>query len=450
MRYLPKSLSFALVLTLLCSSAALADELSSCLEKGKKEYITKNYLGAQLTFARCLKIDPQSVDANLSMAGLLLTQEDLDRANTYFLAALANMKRSSPYLSYTYSMLGDIALKKRDYKTAVAYYNRSLWFNAANVNSLVGKGVITEYQGNKLDAATMYRTALAVEPLNVIARKRLVNLEPLYFANNEMLDALKQRYAVSPDKKELAKEDRLLFSKLHGAEQRGGLDYLKNKYLRVPPEFTATLFKGTGFEREVLTKKGFEALQKQIGQDAIAVFQKIGVRIRDVFDLRDTKGNKIFLPDTTLTDRGYFVYTEALQGRKAFLLPQEKVPPTAAFLEQTAKRVQDVLSAGYTEISRRELQWIMDRTQCSEDTLRAKMGLYVMPLSKADKRYFVVARELPNSKVGISYYYTMMQRAQGNPNLKVPRNNVVEEAAYLGDPVCMADGSDWDAPVYEY
>lgn len=444
MRYLSKYLSF--VCLLLCASATsvCADELSVCLEKGKKEFAQKNYLGAQAQFGQCVKMDPNSVDANLSLAGVLLTQDDLDGANTQFLLALQKMKRSSPYLSYTYSILGDIALKKKDYKSAAGYYDRSLWFNAANVNSLVGKGVITEYQGNKVGASDLYRTALAVEPLNVIARKRLINLEPIYFSDAELLDALKQRYAVLPAKTELSDQDRELFTKIHGTEQRGGLEYLKNKYPRLPADYTAVLFKGTGFEREVLTLSGFTALQKQIGQDAITVFQKIGVRVQDVFDLRDMKGNKIFLLDSTLTDRGFFVYTEALQGRKAFLLPQERVPPTAAFLEQTAKRVQDLLALGYIEISPVEVKAISAQTQCSEDTLRKKMGLYLLDLGRNDKRYFVLARELPDDKHGVAYYFLMQGRARKNPNLKVPRNNIVDSYLYTGYTVCASDGSDWD------
>ena len=44
-----------------------------------------------------------------------------------------------------------------------------------------------------------------------------------------------------------------LFEKIHQAEQRRGVDYLKNKYLKVPSEYVVTINKDTGFEREMLT-----------------------------------------------------------------------------------------------------------------------------------------------------------------------------------------------------
>ena len=200
MRYLKIYKTTGLIcLCALACGAAEASAWDDCMEKGKKQFAAQNYLVAQDTFTRCMKLDPSKVDGELSLAGVLLTQEDLNGADKHFRAALKNMKRNSPYLSYTYSMLGDIALKRQKYDEALKLYNQSLVYNAANVNSLVGKGVITEYQGDKLGASDTYRSALAVEPLNLVARKRLINLEPYYLTDAEMLDALKQRYAIAPD-----------------------------------------------------------------------------------------------------------------------------------------------------------------------------------------------------------------------------------------------------------
>ena len=315
------------VLTLMCVSAAAAlyaGDWDDCMEQGKKQFAARNYLAAQDTFTRCMKLDPNQLDAELSLAGVLLTQEDLNGAEKHFRAALNKMKRNSPYLSYTYSMLGDISLKRQKYDEALKLYNQSLVYNAANVNSLVGKGVIMEYQ---------------------------VNLEPYYLTDAEMLDALKQRYAVAPDKKELDEKDSVLFSQIHRAEQLQGVAYLKSKHSRLPPGYVVELYRDSEFSREVLTLAGYKALQKQLGQDAIEAFQKAGVPVRDVFELRDMRGNKIFNQDSTLTDSGFYVFSEALNRRKAFLLPNEVVPPTKEHLKKIAQRVQELQRAGYIEIS---------------------------------------------------------------------------------------------------
>ena len=208
----------------MCASASVAQtQLAACLEQGKKEFAIRDYTHARTTFERCLKLDPQNVDTLLSLGGVALTQDNLDQARRYFHRAIGNMDRTSPYFSYTYSMLGDIAFKQNQPQTALTYYERSLGYNRANVNSLVGKAVIIENQGDQKTAAKLYETALAVEPLNVVARKRLIALEPVYFSDEEMLAALKQRYAALPDKKELSAADRELFNRIHSAEQRRGI-----------------------------------------------------------------------------------------------------------------------------------------------------------------------------------------------------------------------------------
>ena len=425
MHYFKQILLISLI-GLCTGTAAAQDALSACLEQGKKEFAARDYSHAQLTFQRCLSLDKTNVDVLLSLGGVSLTQNDLQSAKNYFLAALKHMEKNSPYWSYTYSMLGDISLKQQRNRDAMGYYNQSLAYNKANVNSLVGKGVITEAQGDQKTAAKIYQTALAVEPLNLIARKRLISLEPVYFSDEEILEALKQRYAVLPDKETLSEADRDLFGKIHSAEQRGGIDYLKGRYPVMPPDYIATLFKDTSFAREVLTLSGYNAMQKQIGQDALAVFQKAGVRTQDIFDLRDLKGNKIFLPDSTLNERGMYVYNEALQGRKAYLLPSEAVPPTQAYLDKVAAQVNKLEENGYKEISRAELAMIKKQTNCSDETLRKHMGLYVLPVTKNNLRYFVIARAVSDQRKGVPWYYVALARSRTNPAVTVPHNSLAE------------------------
>lgn len=437
-----KPFSLSLVCVLLGTAAHAAPEtMTSCLERGKKAFADKQTAQAKEIFTRCVKINPADEQAQLSLAGTLLTLDELDGAEKAFSAALAKMKRTSPYLSYTYSMLGDIALKRRQNKEALSWYGKSLAVNAANVNSLVGKGVILEYQGDKLGAADFYRSALAVEPLNLVARTRLINLEPEYMSDAEILAALKQRYAVKPEVKELSDENRALFTSIHQAEQRRGIDYLKNKYPKVPAEFMVTINKETEFERDMLTLAGYTALQKHIGQDALAVFQRAGVPIKDVFALRNIKGEKVFQEDSTLTDAGFIVYTDALQNRKTFLLPDEALPPTPQYMAQVSRREKELKDAGYVEISRSELKMIETQTRCSEDTLRDKLGIYFLPITKNKTRYFVYTRTPKEPLKGVPYYYLMAAHAKRNPKVKVPSNSLVESYNAYGYTVCLDDGN---------
>lgn len=439
MHYVKKSLWISWSVLCLCATAYAQSPLSACLDQGKKEFADKDYVRARSTFERCLKMDKTSVDALLSLGGVSMTLEDLPAARGYFLSALKHMQRSSPYLSYTYSMLGDIAFKQHQNKIALAYYERSLSFSQANVNSLVGKAIIIEAGGDPKSAAQIYQTALAVEPLNVVARKRLIALEPVYFTDEETLEALKQRYAAMPDQKTLSERDKELFAKIHSAEQRGGMTYLKEKFSPFPSDYTVKLFKDTGFEREVLTLTGYNILQKQIGQDAVAVFQKAGVRLQEVFELRNMNGEKIFLPDSTLTEDGFFVYNEALQGRKAFLLPNE-----SSHKEQDVafSKAQVLEKNGYTEISREELAGLKTKTNCSEETLRQSLGLYVLPVNQVEKRYFVYSKPGASDQRSVSWYYVAKMRARRDPSLRPKNNEYVQEYESFGYKLCSSSSGE--------
>jgi len=421
--------------------AGAAGNTVACVEQGKKLFADKETAQAKAVFAQCAKENPSNVEVLLSLAGAELTLENLEDAEKHFQLALSKMNRTSPYVSYTYSMLGDIALKKQQNEFALAYYGKSLESNAANVNSLVGKGVITEYQGDKEGAAEFYRAALAVEPLNVIARQRLINLEPEYFTDDEILNALKQRYAIAPNAEKINEEQRQLFVDIHSVEQRKGVEYLKNKYLKVPPEYVVTLNKGTAFERDILTLQGYNTLSKLIGQDAISVFQRLGVPIQSVFALRDMKGEKIFKADSTLTKSGFAVYTEALKNHKTFLLPEEDVPPTSEKLKKIERRVEELKEQGYVQISTSEKKKIEKETFCAEEWLRKEYGLVVVPVTKRKRYYFVAPNDPKNSKKSVSYYYVMKNRSKKNPSIQVPRNVTVENYQFYDYTICAeSDG----------
>ncbi len=414
--------------------------LSACLENGKQQFSNQQFMQAQQTFEQCVKIDPQSADAHLSLAGTLLTQEQLNEAKTHFETALTYLKRSSPYWSYTYSMLGDIALKQRHHKQALDMYAKSLEHNAANVNSLVGRGVILEHQGDKLGAAQAYRAAVAVEPLNLVARQRLISMEPDYFTDEEILNALKQRFALAPEVTQLTEEKKELFARIHQAEQRRGVDYLKNKYGAKAQSLIVTLNAHTDFEREILSLNGYKQLEKSIGQDAIAAFRKLGVPEKDIFELRDKQDKKIFTQDTTLTDNGFYAYTQALAGKKEYLLPGEAAPLTPQEKEKAQRRAKNLQKKGYAEISRTELKMVETQTNCSEETLQKNLGVVFLPVGKRQYRYFVQTAHKDSMKT-VPYYYVMSARHKRNPKVEVPKNDIIEYYKYYGYSICLSDGN---------
>ena len=429
---------------LLCAQTP-AKSVDACIAAGRDSFVGQDYAKAIAIFEDCLKMDPQNEEVILSLAGIYMTQENLDEAEKYFVGALSAMPRTSPYWSYTYSMLGDIAYKRKQPLKALEMYNRSLEYNAANVNSLVGRGLVLEYDGDSSKAAASYQSASAVEPLNFIARNRLISLEPEYLTDEQILLALKQRYAVAPEVTELTEENRELFNKIHQAEQRRGVDYLKNRHLRTNTEQVVTINKNTSFSRDMLTLNGYNALEKSVGQDAVNTFQKIGIPLQDVFELRDLKGAKIFTKESTLTETGFFAYVEALKGRKLYLLPKEEIPPASAVRKKINQTIANLQKSDYIEISLKELKYIESETKCSRRTLQMKLGLVIVPVTKKTGRYFVFAGDAKDGLIGGAFYYTMLGRSQKNPNVKIPKNAKIENYRAWSYSLCADNG----ALIYE-
>lgn len=438
------NLILALTLTLTTGAvfAQTPKKVDSCMQQGRNAFVSQEYAKAVLIFEDCQKMDPQNEEILLSLAGIYMTQEMLDDAEKYFNAALSIMPRTSPYWSYTYSMLGDIAYKRKQPAKALEMYNKSLEYNTANVNSLVGRGLVLEYDGERGKAAESYQSASAVEPLNFIARNRLISLEPDYMSDEQMLVALKQRHAIAPEVTELTEEHRELFGKIHQAELRRGVDYVKNRRIRGENDQVVTINKNTSFSRDMLTLSGYNNLEKSVAQDAVNTFQQIGISLQDVFELRDLTGAKIFTKESTLTEPGFFAYVEALKGRKLYLLPKEDVPPTSAVRKKINTTIENLKKTGYIEITASEMKNIETETKCSRRTMQTKLGLVIVPITKKKSRYFVFAGENANdSLVGASYYYVMRARAQRNPRIEAPTNTAIERYRAWTYSLCVDNGT---------
>lgn len=125
------------------------------------------------------------------------------------------------------------------------------------------------------------------------------------------------------------------------------------------------------------------------------------------------------------------------------MLPNEAVPPTKMHLEKAAKRARELQTAGYIEISRSDLKMIENKTKCSLDTLRSKMGLYVLPVTKEYLRYFILTRSKDDKKT-VPYYYYMEAKARRNPRVQVPQNGLVEMYKIYDYSVCSSDGKLWE------
>lgn len=395
-----------------------AQDIQKCLNKGKEFFEQKEYAYAQQTLETCLKTEPDNTDILVSLGGICMKQNNFNQALLYFKEALKNMNKQSPYVAYVYARMGDCYTHNKDFAKAAVYYEASLKFEPANINSLVGKGVCEEQAGNYLSAADYFKRALAVDFTNIVARRRLIALEPQILSPEEILNTMKERNILDPQAETYSEEDLLLLKKMLKAEKDRAIKYLKEKYDdKIPSGLIVERYPGKIYARKMLSYSGYKDLIFLLSQDAIDFFIKQGVYKSEILKLRDFNGNNIFNEKGLLTDEGLTAYNLSLNGQKAYLLPSEPLP---AGVKKADMLVKQLVSQGYEEISLSEYAYLMENTRCNESTLVNNLGMKIVPVSKEKRRFLIVTPPNILKLKETPYYIVQEKRKRKETSSGVP------------------------------
>ncbi len=383
-------------------NTAFSQDIQRCLDKSKEFFEQKEYSYAQKTLEGCLKIDSKNVDILLSLGGVCMKQNNYEEALKYFKESLKNMTKTSSYVSYVYARIGDCYCHKQDFNKASIYYEASLNYEPANINSLVGKGICEEKKGNIQKAAEYFKKALAVDFTNLIARERLIALEPQTLSPEEILSTMKERNILDPNALSYQQQDLDLLNKMLKAEQDNAITYLQDKYKgKIPPGIIIEKYPGKIYSRKILTYSGYKDLMLLLSKDAIDFFISKQVYKSEILKLRDLNGNNIFTDKGLLTEEGLAAYTQSLSGQKAFLLPSEPIPSS---VKKAQMRVQQLLKQGYSEITTSEYAYIMEKSRCSEKTLLEQLGVKIVNSKPGKNRFLVVDPVKMNAQQSCPFY----------------------------------------------
>ncbi len=372
----------------------------TCLDTSHKFFNSKDYIAAEHALEKCSKKEKATPNVQISMAGIKLLLGKYNEAEKYFNNVLKIMPKNSPYFAYVYSNLGDIAMRKKQIKKAMDYYQKSLKYQPEDLNSLIGYGYALEKTGKKDLAIKYYKKALDIDFSNLIARKNLIRLEPDSLTDKEKLAALKCRNIIDPEAENFNDEDIITLRKILKAERGSSIDYLSLKFGAALPD--GTVFEqnpNTFYARKMLTLSGYNLLIDKLSSEAKDFFRSNGVVVSDIFLLTDFNEKPIFNEDGLLTDEGLIAYNKSLKGKKTYLLPGEKAPTTKEKEDELAKQYR---AQGYSEVSRLEFQYVEDGTHCSEETLVKNLKCRVIGDGR-DKRYFVLSSEDTSIPYNIPY-----------------------------------------------
>ena len=146
-----KRLILATVLLSIACIAASAQPDKSAVRQGNRRFRKGDYPAAGLGYRKGLVADSTSFAANYNLANTLYRENDFDEAGKY-MEKISGTAPSSPKAADYYFNVGDIALKKQDYKGAVEAFMRSLLINPddldAKENYIYARKMLENQQNN--------------------------------------------------------------------------------------------------------------------------------------------------------------------------------------------------------------------------------------------------------------------------------------------------------------
>lgn len=378
---------FSLFFIVACALTSFAQ--NDCLSRGQELFNEKEYILAEDVLKECLKQKYNDSDTLISIAGVQMILGKFNEAEYHFKTAAKGLPSNSPYIAYINSRLGDLAMRKASLKEAAFFYDAALKAEPANINALVGKGITEEKAGRTASAVSYFKKALAVDFTNVVARERLIAMEPDILSQEEILDTMKERNIVDPATEEFTKEDEDLLKKIIVAEKDNGIEYLSSKFAgNIPPGLVVERDSGKIYVRKMLTLTGYKELIVQLSRDAKQMFLSKNISPGDIFKLKDFDLKPVFDSSGNLTDEGLVVYTKALRDVKAYLLPGERLASTQREIDALAAKYK---KQGYNEVSSAEFLHIQQETQCNEGTLVNYLKVKIVEIDAKHRRVFVLA-----------------------------------------------------------
>lgn len=439
-----KKIFLLLICFAFCSAALHAAATDGCFARGQAYYNRENYPAAEKEFKECLRLNPNHTDSVISLAGILFMEEKYSESKKYFESALKKLDGKSQYRAYCLSRLGDIAIKENKYADADRYYDATLKINKADVNAIIGKGVIMESRGQIQRAAQNYQLALSVDPYNLVARKKARELELFIMSDDEILDALKERHAAEKSLVTLTPDLKQLFINIHNSELGGDIEFLRDMEPNLPEGYILTLDKDKPTLRVVLSLKGYQRARALRKKDAYDTFVRAGVSTSDVILVRNIKGQNLFTKDGEITPEGAAVIArmkkiskdmdaikknnflpasqkrdlleeKLKEERNEFLMPADSLPYTERDLAAIQKTSEELGKRGYMSVSLEEWGIIKERSRCLEDVLIGTVGVYRWTVRGNDVRYFVPAPPSESAAREMKYMpfrYVMEARAQ--------------------------------------
>ena len=125
----------SLVLLALWSAPLHAQGIKSHIRRANKLYHAKDYAGAIQSYRRALLRDSLSGKANFGLGASAYAQGRYDEAKSYLERAVQDQQLTPQQQAGVLHNLGNVAMKKKDYQSAVQSYEEALLRNPEDENT---------------------------------------------------------------------------------------------------------------------------------------------------------------------------------------------------------------------------------------------------------------------------------------------------------------------------
>lgn len=339
-----------------------------CLGRFRDAVQKDALLDASDISAGCIKLAPGDPELAAELAPVLVRLGKYEKAVGQYERAAGLYGGKRPEYAYLRIKAAETWVKLGSPVKAIAQYRLALQAAPSDINALKGLADLLEARSDFKAALETYEAILKLEPANAKARVRAEELKASFLTNDEIMAELRLRRVLDDKTLVLQPSDIKLFKSIRAAEMNGAVEYLKEKV----PSMAGLSFEHEtpGGTRVLLTDAGYKAYLASATRDAIKLFEKQKVDLREVFKLRNKSGEPVFDKSGQLSQEGVDVWRAGLSGEKNWLLSYEAVQGSPQAV-QANKDIAEASTQGYREISEPEYLWLGRATNCPEDVLKA-------------------------------------------------------------------------------
>ncbi|MBU2530047.1 MAG: tetratricopeptide repeat protein [Elusimicrobia bacterium] len=370
-------------------------EVEKCISAANNYSNSDRLEEAYAQISKCQKMDKSNSKAIMFSADILMQLGKYEASIEEYKRIAQIKKFQKDVRSFCHLKIGEIYSKMQNNKLAITHYEKAVQINAADTNALLKLAKCHENDSNYEKAISYYKSILKVEPSNILANLKVKELKVKTMSEEDILKEMKLRLIIDENSDTLTKDIKDLFYLMREAETKYAVDYLKEKNVILSDKII-TLRNSEGKFKLFLNAKGFKTYRWLMTREAVRFFEAKGIDLTTIFLLRDKKGAIIFDKKGDLTDEGLRAYWSALEGKNTWLLPYEK-PPANTRQEQDNKKIGEIRSLGYREISEPELAWLLKATDCPMEVLMPPQKKYLQIIKTEDSKMNFLCYETPSS-----------------------------------------------------